>query len=79
MALKFYFKIELWQEEVYLLVLMEQTREPGVSCVDQTDLYHLPVRMLGVTVKLTPQRIEPLRAIDPLIVQGGHPGTGTFF
>ncbi|KAL5365192.1 hypothetical protein BJX96DRAFT_179618, partial [Aspergillus floccosus] len=39
----------------------------------------LPVRFTGVAVDLTPGEIEPLRAMDPLLFQGCHPSTGTFF
>lgn len=41
-------------------------------------LYHLPVRALGVTIRMTEQQIVPLRQIDPLLFQGSHPETGTF-
>ena len=39
----------------------------------------LPVRFTGVAVDLTPEEIKPLRSMDPLLFQGCHPSTGTFF
>ena len=39
----------------------------------------LPVRFTGVVVDLSPQEIAPLRSMDPLLFQGCHPDTGTFF
>lgn len=39
----------------------------------------LPVRFTGVAVSLTPDQANPLRALDPLLFQGCHPDTGTFF
>ncbi|KAH7323464.1 FAD-binding domain-containing protein [Rhexocercosporidium sp. MPI-PUGE-AT-0058] len=41
-------------------------------------LNQLPVRFMGVTVRLTPEEVEPLRSIDPLLFQGSHRETGTF-
>lgn len=38
----------------------------------------LPVRALGVTIRLTTEEIYPLLAIDPLLFQGCHPDTGVF-
>jgi 2-polyprenyl-6-methoxyphenol hydroxylase-like FAD-dependent oxidoreductase len=45
---------------------------------ETAQLVQLPVRMIGVTVRLTPEKIDLLRAIDPLLFQGIHPDTGTF-
>lgn len=39
----------------------------------------LPIRFTGVAVDLTPEEIKPLRSMDPLLFQGCHPQTGTFF
>ncbi|EAU35269.1 conserved hypothetical protein [Aspergillus terreus NIH2624] len=39
----------------------------------------LPIRFTGVAVDLTPAEIAPLRAMDPLLFQGCHPRSGTFF
>lgn len=38
----------------------------------------LPVKLVGVSVDLTPEQITPLRRIDPLLFQGCHPETGVF-
>ncbi|PON28719.1 hypothetical protein TGAM01_v202566 [Trichoderma gamsii] len=40
--------------------------------------YLLPVKLVGVSVDLTPAQIKPLRQIDPLLFQGCHPETGVF-
>ncbi|KAK1248647.1 hypothetical protein MKX08_006867 [Trichoderma sp. CBMAI-0020] len=40
--------------------------------------YLLPVKLVGVSVDLTPEQIKPLRQIDPLLFQGCHPETGVF-
>ncbi|EFW98945.1 FAD-binding domain containing protein [Grosmannia clavigera kw1407] len=42
------------------------------------NLYQLPVRFMGVTVRLTTDQVRPLRAIDPLLFQGCHPDTGAY-
>lgn len=39
----------------------------------------LNINFTGVAVDLTPDQIEPLRAMDPLLFQGCHPPTGVFF
>ena len=44
----------------------------------ESQLNQLPVRALGVTIRLTEREVIPLRQIDPLLFQGGHPETGTF-
>lgn len=36
------------------------------------------MQFVGVAVDMTPEAIAPLRALDPLLFQGCHPGTGTF-
>ncbi|KAI9746357.1 MAG: hypothetical protein M1818_000069 [Claussenomyces sp. TS43310] len=41
-------------------------------------LHQLPARLLGVTVRLTPANMKPLRDIDPLLFQGSHPDTGAY-
>lgn len=38
----------------------------------------LPVRAVGVVMRLTEEQVAPLRALDPLLFQGAHPDTGTF-
>lgn len=50
-----------------------------ILCPETGHLNQLPIRFLGVTVKLSPAAIAPLRALDPLLFQGCHPDTGTFF
>lgn len=40
--------------------------------------YLLPVKMIGVSVDFTPDQVQPLRQIDPLLFQGCHPDTGVF-
>jgi len=44
----------------------------------KSQLNQLPVRALGVTLRMTEQEVIPLRNIDPLLFQGCHPETGTF-
>ena len=39
----------------------------------------LEINFTGVAVDLTPEEIKPLREMDPLLFQGCHPDTGTFF
>lgn len=39
----------------------------------------LPVRFTGVAMNMSPSQIQPLRNMDPLLFQGCHPPTGTFF
>ncbi|EPE03503.1 fad-binding domain containing protein [Ophiostoma piceae UAMH 11346] len=41
-------------------------------------LYSLPVRFMGVTVRLTEDQVRPLRTIDPLLFQGSHPESGVY-
>lgn len=38
----------------------------------------LPIRFMGVTVRLDPFQAQNLRDIDPLLFQGAHPETGTY-
>lgn len=47
-------------------------------CPDNGHLEQLPIRFMGVTIKLTPEQIAPLRAVDPMLFQGTHPETGSF-
>lgn len=49
------------------------TQEP-----DTGQLIQLPVRLMGVTVRLAPSQAQILRDIDPLLFQGSHPDTGVF-
>lgn len=44
----------------------------------EPQLYHLPVRMLGMLVNMTEEEAAPLQAIDPLLFQGSLSTTGTF-
>ncbi|KAL6365704.1 hypothetical protein LRP88_01705 [Fusarium phalaenopsidis] len=39
----------------------------------------LPIRFTGAALDLTPEQVKPLKDIDPLLFQGCHPVTGTFF
>ncbi|ORY15441.1 hypothetical protein BCR34DRAFT_585086 [Clohesyomyces aquaticus] len=41
-------------------------------------LHQLPVRFMGVTVRLAPFQAQVLRDIDPLLFQGSHPQSGVF-
>lgn len=50
-----------------------------ILCPETGGLNQLPIKFLGVTLKLSPEAIAPLRALDPLLFQGCHPETGTFF
>ncbi|KAF2811399.1 FAD/NAD(P)-binding domain-containing protein [Mytilinidion resinicola] len=45
---------------------------------EEAKLYQLPVRFMGVTVRMTPEEVRPLRDIDPLLFQGCHPDTGAY-
>ncbi|KAF2007434.1 FAD binding domain-containing protein [Amniculicola lignicola CBS 123094] len=45
---------------------------------EQGRLNQLPANFMGVTVRLTPEKVMPLREIDPLLFQGSHPDTGYF-
>lgn len=38
----------------------------------------LDVKLLGAAVDMTPEQVKPLRDIDPLLFQGGHPDTNDF-
>ncbi|KAG9235773.1 hypothetical protein BJ875DRAFT_257864 [Amylocarpus encephaloides] len=38
----------------------------------------LPVRFLGTTLSLAPEKWKPLQDFDPLLFQGVHPHTGTY-
>lgn len=38
----------------------------------------LAVKLLGTAVTMTPDQVQPLRAIDPLLFQGCHPETKSF-
>jgi 2-polyprenyl-6-methoxyphenol hydroxylase-like FAD-dependent oxidoreductase len=44
----------------------------------EAKLNQLPVRFMGVTVRMTPEEVRPLRDIDPLLFQGCHPDTGAY-
>lgn len=41
-------------------------------------LYQLPVRAMGVTLRLSPGQVMPLFNIDPILFQGCHPETGVY-
>lgn len=47
-------------------------------CPETGALQQLPIRFLGVTLKLKPAEIAPLRALGPLLFQGCHPETSTY-
>ncbi|QUC20874.1 uncharacterized protein UV8b_05115 [Ustilaginoidea virens] len=40
--------------------------------------HQLPVRFIGAAVDMTPEQVQPLRDIDPLLFQGCHPVTGQY-
>jgi 2-polyprenyl-6-methoxyphenol hydroxylase-like FAD-dependent oxidoreductase len=42
------------------------------------ELRPLPIRVIGVTVRLNKTQMAPLKAIDPLLFQGCHPDTSTY-
>ncbi|CAG8082997.1 unnamed protein product [Penicillium salamii] len=46
---------------------------------DSFDNVPLGINFTGVAVDLTPEEIQPLRDMDPLLFQGCHPRTGVFF
>lgn len=46
---------------------------------DAYQVNQLPIRFAGVTASMTPEQVAPLRALDPLLFQGCHPDTSTFF
>ncbi|TGJ84037.1 hypothetical protein E0Z10_g4727 [Xylaria hypoxylon] len=41
-------------------------------------LHQLPARFMGVTATFSADQMKPLLAVDPLLFQGTHPGTGYF-
>lgn len=45
---------------------------------EEGKLYQLPVKFMGVTLRMTAAQAQPLRDIDPLLFQGSHPDTGVF-
>ncbi|KAI1411630.1 hypothetical protein F5Y13DRAFT_191245 [Hypoxylon sp. FL1857] len=45
---------------------------------DDYALNPLPVNLIGVVRHFTPDQAAPVRALDPLLFQGLHPGTGNF-
>ncbi|KAH6724228.1 monooxygenase-like protein [Leptodontidium sp. MPI-SDFR-AT-0119] len=49
-----------------------------VLCPETGALDQLPIRFLGVTVKLLTKDMTPLRSIDPLLFQGCYPDTGAY-
>jgi len=50
-----------------------------ILCPDSHDLQQLPIRFAGTSAVLTKEQVQPLRDLDPLLFQGCHPETGTFF
>ncbi|GAB7356228.1 hypothetical protein MBLNU459_g7047t1 [Dothideomycetes sp. NU459] len=54
--------------------MVRRTLRPDAHQTNQ-----LPIRFTGVAVALTPEQAKPLRELDPLLFQGCHPETGTFF
>jgi 2-polyprenyl-6-methoxyphenol hydroxylase-like FAD-dependent oxidoreductase len=86
--------LELAQKDQVHLVLTDQTTVAGrmvvgvegsrslVRQVLRPDAFSntpLEINFTGVAVDLTPDEIQPLRAMDPLLFQGCHPPTGAFF
>jgi 2-polyprenyl-6-methoxyphenol hydroxylase-like FAD-dependent oxidoreductase len=53
-----------------------RTRE--LLCPKTWELEQLPVKLIGVTVRLTEEQVMPLRAINPLLFQGCCSLTGTY-
>lgn len=45
---------------------------------DDYALNPLPVNLVGVVRHFSPEQAVPVRALDPLLFQGLHPGTGNF-
>ncbi|KAF2471431.1 FAD-binding domain-containing protein [Lindgomyces ingoldianus] len=50
----------------------------GTADPDAWKLNQLPVRFMGVTMRLAPFQAQVLREIDPLLFQGSHPTSGVF-
>lgn len=48
------------------------------SSPEMGQLNQLPVRFMGVTVRLSASQAQVLRDIDPLLFQGSHPDTGAY-
>ncbi|GKT40260.1 putative FAD-dependent monooxygenase [Colletotrichum spaethianum] len=46
--------------------------------LEKAKLSQLPLRFAGVTMRMTPEEVKPLRDIDPLLFQGSHADTHTF-
>jgi hypothetical protein len=46
-----------------------------ILCPDTGSLNQLPVRFIGVTLRLMTVEIETLRSVDPLLFQGYHADT----
>lgn len=63
-----------------LLVAIDgsNSRTRHLLCPGTAELYQLPVRMLGVVVRLANSEIAPLLAVDPVLFQGCHPESDTF-
>lgn len=47
-------------------------------CPKNWELRSLPIRVIGVTVRLNKEQMQPLKAIDPLLFQACHPDTSTY-
>lgn len=45
---------------------------------DNYKLTVLPVNLVGVIRHFTPEQAAPIRALDPLLFQGLHPGTSSY-
>jgi 2-polyprenyl-6-methoxyphenol hydroxylase-like FAD-dependent oxidoreductase len=54
-----------------MLLASSEDPEAGRLC-------QLPVRFMGVTVKLSKEKARVLREIDPLLFQGSHPDSGVY-
>ncbi|KAF2731408.1 FAD-binding domain-containing protein [Polyplosphaeria fusca] len=53
--------------------LLFAATDPGLA-----ELTELPVKFMGVTVRLAPSQAQILRDIDPLLFQGSHAKTGVY-
>ncbi|KAG0125920.1 hypothetical protein HOY82DRAFT_587403 [Tuber indicum] len=56
-----------------------RSRTRQTLCPDNYQLIPLPIRLTGCAVRLTASQVAPLRALDPLLLQGLHPETEDFF
>ncbi|KAG9494846.1 hypothetical protein J7337_013075 [Fusarium musae] len=45
---------------------------------EKSQLYPLPVAFMGLTLRLSPERMQPFRDIHPILWQGTHPASGYY-